>query len=263
MTLNIILPPKITTDLPKTNPFMSDDWKFWTRRFWRCLLSTCDAEEWEGPIKEILAWYNKILMQKDGKFYLKKNTKLYHGSITYPFLGGQSNPNRMTFFGLDAIISIWYVLEEYLLKNDSKCFRKNQQKVPRYGYLYEFELKEDLEITKIIKLLVSNPRNNAICRQKKEAVCLHPQVSFHGVDSYYRTLPNNFDLCNELTLHYDFHKNIIGIPKRIFMIDPIRLYENRKNSNFNPIHSIVSIDDKKNVDLLCTNYKKKLNYENE
>jgi len=255
--MTFVKPPKITTDLPRTDPFMSDDWKFWTKRFWRCLFTTCDAKEWEGPIKEVLTWYNKILIKKNNKLFLKKGTTLYHGSTTYPFLGGQSDTNRMTFFGLDAIISIWYVLEGYLLQNDRKCFKQKSLQVSRYGYLYEFKLKNDLEVTKIIKLLVSNPKNDASCK-KRNAVCLHPQVSFHGVESKYRKLPNYFDLCNELSLHYEVYKDILGKPNKIYMIDPILLYQNRNNEQFDPMDSIISSRGvQKRVDMTCPNYKQK------
>lgn len=231
-------------------------YKFWTRRFWKCLFSTCDNQDWDSHILQIIRHYKNILVQKNNEYYLKKGTVLYHGSTEYPFLS-EHDESRMTFFGLDVIISLWYILESSYLKMDVACLTKMKKKVQYYGYLYEFRLKDDLKITTIIDKLIQNPKNSAVCKKTK-SVCLHPQVSFHGVESFYRTLPNLFDLCNEVTLFYEYYKDIIGPPINIYLVDPLILHKNALSNNFDPTESIIEKINERSFakkDISCQEYK--------
>jgi hypothetical protein len=232
-----IYPIKIET--PNTNPFETNDidWKIWTKRFWKCWFHVCDPMIWETSIKQMVTYYDTILIQKDGQYYLPKNTKLYHGSILYPFLNNDPNPHHITFFGLDIVIALWYILEEIYNKND---YCKNSD-VKINGYIYEFELVKELPITHIIKKLIINPKDKKVpCKKNKTAVCLHPQIAFHGssMDTRYRKVVPIFDLCNEITFRYTEYKDYLKL-KHVYFVDPYILHKNASKKNFNPVDSIV------------------------
>jgi hypothetical protein len=255
---HFIYPLKIQT--PTTNPFDEDDinWKFWTKRFWKCLFQICDPIQWEEPIKTMLNHYNIILKKKGDQYYLPKNTILYHGSTNYPFFDKTFLSNKITFFGLDIVIALWYILEEIYNKNDH-CV--NNQNVKINGYLYEFQLTKDLPITHIIKKLIINPKDRTEpCKKIMNAVCLHPQISFHGTSftNHYRDIVPMFDLCNEITLRYTVYKDYMHL-KNVYFVDPFILHKNATKIHFDPVKSIVS--NKKYKDIIgCQEYKKEFKF---
>jgi hypothetical protein len=281
-----IFPPKIK-NIPKSSPFLDEFNWIWTRRFWKCLFYSCDLKNWEPFVREMLLYYDQLLVHKKDKIYLPKGTILYHSSTEYPFL--KHAKNKMTFFGLDVVISLWYILESKYKSMDMDCFRhkkkeidysgylyefqlqedleityiikEKKKEIDYSGYLYEFQLQEDLEITYIIKEIVNNPKNMRKCSQNPNAVCLHPQVSFHGLDSNYRELPNLFDLCNEVTLFYDTYKDVIGKPINIYLVDTLLLHRHAKNPRYNPTHAVIhrikpGIHVPRYLRMSCDKYKK-------
>ena len=166
-----ILKSHLLKDTLTHNPF--------DRSLYQSLMNK-DKSEWFKLRDKILVHmedqliYNPLNKQK----YLPKGTMLYHGSLEYPFLS-DSYKNKMTFFGLDTTISLWYILE---LMQDSESIFKKQY--PRFGYLYAFRLKKDLPVTKIIKTIYKNPKDSWHCRMNKESVCIGPQVSVIVVMNY-------------------------------------------------------------------------------
>jgi hypothetical protein len=128
----LVFPIQIKT--PSQNPFeYQQNWKLWTRRFWKCHFQICDPIQWEQPVKLMLKYYDSILKEKNGRKYLPKGTKLYHGSTTYPFLGHSPSTTKITFFGLDVVIALWYILEEIYIKNDY-CKYRHQKYVQMNAY---------------------------------------------------------------------------------------------------------------------------------
>lgn len=251
-----VYPIKIKT--PFINPFKSEnDWKFWTKRFWKCFFTNCDPIQWEEPIHSMLKYYQSILIEKDGIKYLPKGTKLYHGSTIYPFLGNSPSTNQITFFGLDVIIALWYILEEIYIKNDN-CIHTNKS-VQMNGYLYEFVIIQDLPITHIIDKLVINPKDkNISCKKNPNDVCLHPQIAFHGISyqNYYRNVVPLFDLCNEITFRFNKYTNHLQL-KNVFLVDPLILHKNANKKGFDPTKSIVS-QKKYKEQISCQQYKKNI-----
>lgn len=236
--MGLLRPPRII--VPSTNPFddNSIQFRFWTPRFWRCLLYDCDAEQWERPVASIIRYYHKILKKSKDGLFLPAGTRLYHGSTRSPFLGGKrgTNTDKITFFGLDAVIAIWFILEEILMTNDP-C----RGSAHINGILYEFELKNDIKITEIIPLLITNPSDRSIpCVRIPSAVCLHPQISFHGVSlpTRKRDIVPLFDLCSEVTLRYSHYHDSMRLVK-IHHVDPVVLFDNADKPGFDPVHAIV------------------------
>ena len=108
--------PDIFSDNPFTENVLTS---LWYRYFGKRSL--------ESLLNKLHDYYNTLLIEKDGQKYLKRGTILYHGDLGYPFVpGSKSTGNRdaITFFGLDYLISIWYILE--LIEN----MRYSLQRIP-------------------------------------------------------------------------------------------------------------------------------------
>lgn len=219
--------------IPTSNPFVSQN-RFWTKQFWISFFKPVDPKQWHNPVRQIITeMKNKIGKSSDNSFFLKKGTLLFHGS-TRKNLKFDSKKS-ITFFGLDIIISLWYILEEVYMKNDLK---KSDARIN--GYVYVFEVIENIPITKILKILNVNPKDrNSGCEQDLYTVCLHPQVAFHGssVETIMRSVVPLFDLSCEVTLNYNTFKDYLNL-KEIYNVNPVILHENATNPSFNPIDSI-------------------------
>lgn len=221
------------------NMYTIDPYNFGISRYFRDLFGYDDAN-WVEPVKLTLEYYKKLLIKKKGNVFLPKGTLLYHGSLNYPFREGSqsmNDPNKITFFGLDATISIWYVLEliEMLAMKDIRNVNIDEY-FNRYGYLYLFELTDDLPVHKILKNLSQSPKEQRICVRRNH-VCLHPQVNFRGMDR-----PDLYELSSEVTFYYsDFKDNLRLVDT--YLVDPLLLFQNKNNPDYDPRQSAVKIDD--------------------
>ena len=209
-------------DILSINPFNT---------FLGSIFSSYEPKQWTQLISKMKAYYKRILIDKGGKLYLPKGTKLYHGSLEYPFSPGsiKGNKERLTFFGLDIDISIWYILE--LIEHEK--FKKNNN-FNRFGFLYMFVLNKDLEVTKILEEITNNPKEDRKCKQHK-SVCLHPQVAFRG-DVY--NAPSIYKLCSEITLFYHIYSNDLDLQK-IYIIDPLLLEFNKTDPTYKPRSAVL------------------------
>ncbi len=130
--------------------------------------SVTEKEQLEYIINHILVKYDKPRMI-DGQtieYYIPKGTKLYHSSLDfYQSFDG----DRITFFGIDIIISLWYLVE------------MNYRNGKRFGVIYEFDVIEDIPVY-ILKHIKNHPYDpfgtGTICRSK-EFACIHPQYAYH------------------------------------------------------------------------------------
>jgi hypothetical protein len=139
-----------------------------------------DTSAWI-PYREKLMKYihNDVL---DSKQQLPLKTKLYHGSKSPDLINNLKD--YTTFLGLEPVISMWYTLEE------SVGFRGHNN---TFSYVYEFEVIKPLPVNHIIQFLSNNPNSDKNCKNYGP-VCLHPQVTFHGIEH------PPFDLSIEVTL---------------------------------------------------------------
>lgn len=219
--------------------YTTDPYNVGYSNFFRGLLGY-DHSDWVEPVKQTLDYYDTLLIEKNGDLFLPKGTLLYHGSLKYPFFGSQSmnNPNKITYFGLDATISIWYVLEliEILPHKLYDRSKMDMDRYNRYGYLYLFELTEDLPVHKILKYLSQNPKEQWKCLRRNQ-VCLHPQVNFRGLDK-----PDLYELSSEVTFYYSDFKDSLRLMDT-YLVDPLLLFQNKNNPDYDPRQSVVKIDD--------------------
>jgi hypothetical protein len=111
-------------------------------------------------------------------YYIPKGTKLYHSSFIFD---QKFNMDRITFFGIDIIISLWYLLEELL---------RPQHSNKRFGLIYEFEVIEDIPVY-ILEKISNHPYNSygegVICKSKQFA-CIHPQYAYHGNTHHFKEM---------------------------------------------------------------------------
>ena len=181
-----------------------------------------DKNEWIELRDKILVYMEDQLIEVDGKKYLPKGTMLYHGSLEYPFLSDLKN--RMTFFGLDTTISLWYILE--LMQDFPSMFKKQY---PRFGYLYAFRLKKDLPITKIIETIHKNPKDSWHCRMNNKSVCIGPQVSVRG--NFHEEVPDLYNISIELTFFYNYYKDYLELDS-VYLVDPLALKLHDEDVNY-------------------------------
>ena len=199
------------------------------KTLYESLFPTFDHKEWLPLVQKMKHHYDKILIKRGDKLYLPRGTKLYHGSTEYPFLSNQPDIKRMTFFGLDIDISIWYILELVRLEH----FKKKDN-FSRFGFLYLFTLTEDLEIHKLIELINTNPKDTRKCREVGK-VCLHPQAVFRGTTD---DSPNIYKLSSEVTLHYPVYERQLSLD-RVYVIDPLVLEQNKLDREWNVRNAVI------------------------
>ena len=169
---------------------------------------------------------------KNGKI-IPAGTLLFHGSLEYPLPFSESDFSTMTFFGLDATISLWYILEllELSILQD-KDFK-------RYGYLYVFRINQSLPISKIIQTIHKNPRATWRCTLTNKSICIGPQVSLrNSVWESPKESKTIYDLSTELTMHYNTYKDSMELIST-YLVDPVILANNRDDLEFDPRDAIV------------------------
>ncbi len=200
----------------------------WDRSFYQSFMNK-DKSEWLELRDKILVYMEDQLIEVDGKKYLPKGTMLYHGSLKHPFLSDLKN--KMTFFGLDTSISIWYILE--LIQNLSSLLKKQY---PRFGYLYAFRLKKDLPVTKIIKTIHENPKEFLHCRMNNKSVCIGPQSNSRG--NFREGVPDLYNISIELTFFYNYYKDYLELDS-VYLVDPLALKLHDEDIDFEPQEAIL------------------------
>jgi len=211
-------------DTLTTNPHDRSSYKFY--------FSEKDRDEWLELRDKLLEDIESQLIEIDGQQYLPKGTMLYHGSLEYLFFDDKKLKDKMTFFGLDTTISLWYILE--LIEDlQYKLFKKEY---PRFGYLYAFRLKENLPVTKIIKTIHTSVYWTRHCRRDRDSVCIHPQISFRGAIHDYT--PDIYNISIELTLFYNHYKDYLELDS-VYLVDPLALKINATQPEFEPQMAIL------------------------
>ena len=152
-------------------------------------------------------------------------SKLYHGSLQHDLnFNDLKNKEQITFFGLDVVISLWYILEMNTFRN-KMC----------NGKLYEFVVVKEIPFNLLCEL-TDNPKDCNI--YKKSAIsCIHPQIAFHGDTES----DPPYDLCIELAMNMKYFKDHIKL-KQTYIVDPFVLHNNKYKNDFNPVDSIIEIE---------------------
>jgi hypothetical protein len=206
--------PLIPNDqLPRSNPYGL----FNSILPWNWLNS-----KWSSPIKTNIEYIESL------KGYIPVGTSLYHGSLDHHLDFNKLKKDKITFFGLDAIISIWYILElEHI-------FIMNRRNIITHGKLYEFKVIKPIPIH-ILHELYDHPNFYSVCK-KNEIACIHPQIAFHGTGDAYPP----YDLGIEITMNMKYFSSYIKLHAS-HIVNIETLYKNRRKlfSQFNPIEAIV------------------------
>jgi hypothetical protein len=194
------------------------------------------------------------------EYFVPKGTKLYHSSFIFD---QKFNLDRITFFGTDIIISLWYLLEELL-----KPHNRNK----RFGVIYEFEVTNDIPIY-ILENINNHPYNTygkgTVC-QSKQIACIHPQYAYHGNTNKFRemSMEITMNLSNPLfkssitaSIHPITQKEITYVID-MNVLEKMAEMGNYTFHEFNPIQPSkrknLTIKQKKYLNTLNTNEKKKI-----
>jgi hypothetical protein len=130
--------------------------------------------------------YKQIDLKYNNKCILNKGDILYRGSFNKKssILGN----GEIIYFGLDAIISLWILLEHY-----EKGHNKNNKN--NIGYFHTYKLKKYIKYK-----YLENEEGVPLEINKKSCLkmpCVHPQLIIHGNELNYLeagtelTIPNN------------------------------------------------------------------------
>ena len=176
--------------------------------------------EWQVPVQDNISYIKNKFTN-----FITVGTKLYHGSLQHDLnFNDLKNKDQITFFGLDVVISLWYILEINTFRNKM-----------RNGKLYEFVVVKDIPFNLLCEL-TDNPKDYNI--YKKSAIsCIHPQIAFHGDTE---SSPP-YDLCIELAMNMKYFKDYIKL-KQTYIVDPTILDDNKYKNDFNPVDSIIEIE---------------------
>ena len=198
--------------------------------------------------KEQFLYIRDILLRKfdfpvhvngiDMYYYIPKGTKLYHGSLDFYLTFDPTcmtcAPDRLTFFGLDIAISLWYLYEMNL-----------RQDKP-YGVIYEFDVVEDIPIH-VIQDIYEHPTSDKKCLTKGVA-CVHPQYAYHGNEGSFGELSMEMTMnLSDDGLRQSIRRSIHpteGIPityvVNLRRLEDMAGYGKLTIQNFNPIRPNVS-----------------------
>lgn len=191
----MIYPIISNNELPTINPY-------------DLTLKEMDKYGWDEPYQENIKYIQKTFSDN----VIPVGTILYHGSNEHNLNFNELKKDRITFFGLDFVISIWYILE---------LQRRYMFTKYKHGMLYEFKVIEPIPIH-LIHSLFDHPNYVSICNKEKIA-CVHPQIGFHG--SSINTYPP-FELGIEVTMNMKHFKNHIQLIKT-HVVDVNILRENK------------------------------------
>ena len=184
-------------------------------------------DEWKKPVQDNISYIKNKFNN-----YIPIGKKLYHSSLNHELnFTNMKNKDRITFFGLDVVISLWYILEMNTFRSKT-C----------NGKLYEFVVVKNIPFN-ILHELTDNPKDYDIYKRTGIS-CIHPQIAFHGNTE---SKPP-YDLCIELAMNMKYFKDYIKL-KQTYIVDPTILDNNKYKNDFNPIDSIIEIEMKSLISL--------------
>ena len=174
------------------------------------------------------------------EFTLKKNTILYHYSPhMLPFRKIKFDDSTRTgfvFFGLSALISIWYASEIYTRSARSKIKKEFT------AYLNVYRLDKDIKVKYIEDDVSENQEADQNLKICKHHPCLHPQFAYHSYEQL-ATKRGPVDLDFELTLPINLlqGKQKLNLePLGVYNIDVEQLaYNSLENiEEYNPLSAV-------------------------
>jgi hypothetical protein len=184
------------------------------------ILCSLFNDEWQKPVQDNISYIKNKFNN-----HIPIGKKLYHCSLQHDLnFNDLKNKDRITFFGLDIVISLWYILEMNTFRSKT-C----------NGKLYEFVVVKNIPFH-ILHELTDNPKDYDIYKTTGIS-CIHPQIAFHG-DTESKP---PYDLCIELAMNMKYFKDYIEV-KQTYIVDPTILDNNKYKNGFNPVDSIIEIE---------------------
>lgn len=233
--------PEWSRDIPTETPYPSFFMKLKTT--FRNLTrqnhkSPRDKRIWRDAVKKITERYHDFMGTTRS---IPVGTLLFHGSLDDQFdiFGPFIDSDRPVYFGIEANISLWYILEmavrEWQRRGLRSAKRYLRQTRP-YGYLYVYRVTKEIprENITFLPLLMENIRDKEKCFNSK-TVCVHPQLAYRALSSIFLTGYN--DLSIELTLHPSEYSDSIVFVEQ-YRVDTTDLLDNEKNPKYSSLHSI-------------------------
>lgn len=223
------------------------------KKYWKSFFKEIDHDDpaWAQFSNTLMEKYLAAhTVEKNGVLYLKKGTKLFHGSrFNSTPVEMFSSKSRITFFGVEPKISLWYLLET-CVNNVGACdsispciapdkgvcyFDESTQSLKSVvGYLYTLELVKDLPIFKYWNFINLHPDGAKGCTpsrysSKPAGVCIHPQVAYRG-GSF--SASDFHDLSIEVTLPFAEYESYFElINKQRVNVSELALHMNSPHYN--------------------------------
>jgi len=186
---------------------------------------------WCEPLLKVLKHLqtNILVENKQGEYILPEGTKLYHSSLNEHV---RFTADRLTFFGIDVVISIWYLLEMVIQYQEYTDSPYNSN----IGYLYEFVTTKPIKVS-LLQRISDHPKDGNKC--KGNVVCIHPQLSYHGDTD----APPPYELCIEVSMNVKYHQDDIRLNKK-YTADLSELEKNKRKSlkEFDPVFTLKEIN---------------------
>ena len=215
------------------------------KKYWKSFFKEIDHDDpaWAQFSNTLMKNYLAFnTFEKEGVLYLKKGTRLFHGSRFNSTPAEMfSSKSRITFFGAEPKISLWYLLET-CANNVGACdsispciapdkgvcyFDESTQTLKSVvGYLYTMELVKDLPIFKYWNFINLHPSAAKGC---KAGVCIHPQIAYRG-GSF--SASDFHDLSIEITLPFVEYESYFQLTnKQIVNVSSLALHMNDPDYN--------------------------------
>lgn len=203
--------------------------------------------------RELKDEIDKFVIKRNKKYYLKKGTFLFHGSLDENLLENLKKDNILfsvgsaeggVYFGLDPEISLWYIQEAAALRYvkeliNSKQFNKFYKKYKKqnlekrkkeiekltlkfmepFGYLYSFKTSKEIEIEVLPE--TQGPAGE-YCGLELPCFQIQRTIRDDSIEDRFVEIFVQLYLLENL----DFFK--------MWKIDAKCLYKNRGNPNFDP-----------------------------
>jgi len=229
------------------------------KKYWKSFLKGIDHDdpEWAQFSNTLMKKYLAFnTFEKDDVLYLKKGTLLFHGSRFNSTPAEMfSSKSRITFFGAEPKISLWYLLEtcakavaydrSLACDSISPCIDKRvcsfedstQTWKSVVGYLYTMELVKDLPIYKHWNFIHLHPSAAKGCSagKRRAGVCIHPQIAYRG-----RQFASSafHDLSIEVTLPFSEYESYFQLTnKQTVNVSSLALHIN--DPNYNAVDAIL------------------------
>ena len=187
----------------------------------------------------LVSWLTKSLLttvksnnENEDTYILPEGTILFHSSTMSEFDSKKLKDDRITFFGIDVSISLWYLTEMYIDLRD-RFFTENQKK-RGIGYLYVFKTTRPLPVH-----LLYNIKNHPFYDEKcKTEVCIHPQHAPH--ESNIQSTQNGIiDRSIEVTMNLKYFNDAIDLVHK-YEVDIRTLLDHAYEPEFDPTNAILN-----------------------